>query len=204
MSLKDELESRPSQDDYEEKVKQCDKLLAELTTQQNRMSYNEQIMEQLRNEVSEQQSKQRPLSQLSECGSQTDLDDTEDDVSVIDVVESTKKELLNTPTNDLDDETDKASASTEMPQNSSSPITAIEDDDDELNNHPKVLYEDELILFKEKYKSLSDENIKLQREISELRATFGHFHGNWLHNAALKYLVPIIIVFIAYFFVFMR
>lgn len=204
MSLKVELESRPSQDDYDDKIKQCDKLLAELTTQQNRMSYNEQIMEQLRSELSEQQSKQRPLSGLSECGSQTDLDDTEDDVSVIEVVESTKKELLNTPTNDADDETDKASASTEMPQKSSSPFSAIVDDDDELNNHPKVLYEDELIVFKEKYKSLSEENIKLRTEISELRATFGHFHGNWLHNAALKYLVPIIIVFIAYIFFFMR
>lgn len=164
------------------------------------MCYNEKLLEQLRTELDEERNRRRHRSEMSDCSSQTD---TEEDVSVIDVVESTKKAMLETELSELEDEIDhKASTSTEMPQNSS--ISTIVEDDDELNNHPKVLYEDELIVFKEKFKSLSEENVRLQREISELRATFGHFHGNWLHNAALKFLVPIIIVFIAYIFFFVR
>lgn len=169
------------------------------------MCYNEKLLEELRAELDQERKRQR--SEMSECSSQTDPDETEEDVSVIEVIESTKKDMLDTQLNDLEDEIDHhqtASTSTEMPQLNSSSISAIADDDDELNNHPKVLYEDELIVFKEKCKSLCEENVRLQRELSELRATFGHFHGNWLQNAALKYLVPIIIVFIAYIFFFVR
>lgn len=166
------------------------------------MCYNEKLLEDLRAELDQERKRQRLRSDMSECSSQTDPDE-EEDVSVIEVIESTKKDMLDTQLNDLEDELDHhqtASTSTEMPQ----PISAIVDDDDEINNHPKVLYEDELIVFKEKCKSLSEENVRLQRELSELRATFGHFHANWLQNAALKYLVPIVIVFIAYIFFFVR
>jgi regulator of replication initiation timing len=207
MSLKVEIESRPSQDDYDEKIKQCNILRTELTSLTEQMCYNEKLLEDLRAELEIERNKQRHRSDMSECSSQTDPDEEQEDVSVIEVIESTKRDVLDAQASKLlEDDIDhhqKPSTSTELPQNSSS-ITAIVDDDDELNNHPKVLYEDELIVFKEKCKSLSEENVRLQRELSELRATFGHFNGNWLHNAALKYLVPIIFVFIAYIFFFVR
>lgn len=203
-----EIESRPSQDDYDEKIKQCNVLRTELTSLTEQLCYNEKLLEGLRAELDHERSRQRHRSEMSECSSQTDPDE-EEDVSVIEVIKSTKKEMLDTQSSELeDDEIDHhqiiaITTSTEMPQNSSNSAIVF-DDDDELNNHPKVLYEDELIVFKERCKSLSEENVRLARELSELRTTFGHFHGNWLHNAALKYLVPIIIVFIAYIFFFVR
>lgn len=205
MSLKDEIESRPSQDDYDEKIKQCNVLRTELTSLTEQMSYNEKLLEEVRTELDQERSRQRHRnSDMSECSSQTDPDEDDEDVSVIEVDKSTKKEMLDTLSSELEDQIDNytPSSSTEMPQNHS--ISATIDDDDELNNHPKVLYEDELIVFKEKCKTLCEENVRLQRELSELRTIFGNFNGNWVHNVALKYLVPLVIVFIAYIFFFVR
>lgn len=208
-----EIESRPSQEDYDEKIKQCNVLRAELTTLTDQLTNNEKLLEQLRAELDEERARYREMTDkcLSECSSQTE--DEEEDVSVIEN-ESTKvaKEVpemmeafkVLSISGNFQDEIDHQASSTststtEMPQK-----TSFVEDDDELNNHPKVLYEDELIVFKEKCKNLSEENVRLQRELSDLRTTFGHFNGNWLHNAALKYLVPIIIVFIAYIFLSLK
>lgn len=205
MSLKMDIESRPSQEDYDEKIKQCNVLRTELTTLTDQLTNNEKLLEQLRAELDEERARYREMTEkcLSECSSQTE--DEDEDVSVIEN-ESTKvvKERMEafqvlSKESPLRDEI-ASTSTTEMPQKSS----FVDVDDDELNNHPKVLYEDELIVFKEKCQSLSEENIRLQRELSDLRTTFGHFNGNWLHNAALKYIVPIIIVFIAYIYLSLK
>lgn len=217
MSLKMEIETRPSQEDYDEKIKQCNVLRAELMTLTGQLTNNEKLLEQLRSELDEERARYREMTDkcLSECSSQTE--DEDDDVSVIEnestkvarevpeLMEALKVLSIESPSrvggNDRDDEIDSqaSTSTTDMPQK-----TSFVEDDDELNNHPKVLYEDELIVFKEKCSSLSEENVRLQRELSELRATFGHFQRNWLHNAALKYIVPIIIVFIAYIFLSLK
>lgn len=205
MSLKMDIESRPSQEDYDEKIKQCNVLRTELTTLTDQLTNNEKLLEQLRAELDEERARYREMTEkcLSECSSQTE--DEDEDVSVIEN-ESTKvvKERMEafqvlSKESPVRDEV-ASTLTTEMPQKSS----FVDVDDDELNNHPKVLYEDELIVFKEKCQSLSEENIRLQRELSDLRTTFGHFNGNWLHNAALKYIVPIIIVFIAYIYLSLK
>lgn len=205
MSLKMDIESRPSQEDYDEKIKQCNVLRTELTTLTDQLTNNEKLLEQLRAELDEERARYREMTEkcLSECSSQTE--DEDEDVSVIEN-ESTKvvKERMEafqvlSKESPVRDEV-ASTSTTEMPQKSS----FVDVDDDELNNHPKVLYEDELIVFKEKCQSLSEENIRLQRELSDLRTTFGHFNGNWLHNAALKYIVPIIIVFIAYIYLSLK
>lgn len=205
MSLKMDIESRPSQEDYDEKIKQCNVLRTELTTLTDQLTNNEKLLEQLRAELDEERARYREMTEkcLSECSSQTE--DEDEDVSVIEN-ESTKvvKERMEafqvlSKESPVRDEI-ASTSTTEMPQKSS----FVDVDDDELNNHPKVLYEDELIVFKEKCQSLSEENIRLQRELSDLRTTFGHFNGNWLHNAALKYIVPIIIVFIAYIYLSLK
>lgn len=205
MSLKMDIESRPSQEDYDEKIKQCNVLRTELTTLTDQLTNNEKLLEQLRAELDEERARYREMTEkcLSECSSQTE--DEDEDVSVIEN-ESTKvvterMEAFQVLSKESPVRDEIASTSTtEMPQKSS----FVDVDDDELNNHPKVLYEDELIVFKEKCQSLSEENIRLQRELSDLRTTFGHFNGNWLHNAALKYIVPIIIVFIAYIYLSLK
>jgi len=100
-------------------------------------------------------------------------------------------------------------STTEMPQESfaatsTSTIGDKNDDDDALNNHPKVLYEDELIVFKEKCTNLTAENVRLLREIDEIRANMSQYHNSWLHSFMLKYLVPVLIVFVAYIFYLLK
>jgi len=241
MSVKTELESRPTQEDFEEKIKQCNALRTELTNLTEQMTCNEKLVEQLQVELTQERELHKAMIEkcLTECGIQTDEIESTKEVPVVkkdasnDVMSPVLSESPATDTIKCEtepeikksrDDVDKSSQTsftelTEMPQQTqqlleeptiSSIKTETEtekgiheeaaDDDDELNNHPKVLYEDELIVFKEKCKSLTDENIRLQREIGELRSTMTHFHSNWLHNFMLKYLVPVLIIFIAYFF----
>jgi ElaB/YqjD/DUF883 family membrane-anchored ribosome-binding protein len=212
LSLKLETESRPSQEDYEEKIQQCNALRTELTTLTEQLSNNEKLLNELRKEADEERARYREKSErcLSECSSQTE--DEEDEISVVEIesTKSTVKKLMETSENEkeiVDDEINHQEASTSttpMPQTNTLIGDDDFDEDEKFNNHPKVLYEEELIIFKEKCKTLNEENVRLQRELSELRTTFGHFNGNWLHNAALKYLVPIVIVFIAYVFLSLK
>lgn len=209
LSLKMEIESRPSQEDYDEKIQQCNALRTELTTLTEQLSSNEKLLEELRKEADEERARYREKSErcLSECSSQTE--DEEEEVSVVEI-ESTKSAVkkLDVSKDDYqekdNDVIDHQASTSQMPQTDTLKALITDVDDDEFNNHPKVLYEEELIIFKEKCKSLNEENVRLQQELSELRTTFGHFHGNWLHNAALKYLVPIVIVFIAYIFLSLK
>lgn len=247
MSVQTELESRPTQEDFEEKIQQCNALRTELTNLTEQMTCNEKLVEQLQVELSQERERHKAMMEkcLTECGIQTDEIESTKEVPVVkidasnDVMSPVLSESPSTDTLKCDikpeiqqksrDDVDKSSQTsftellTEMPQQTTQQlleeptisslsikteaVTEIKEqmeheeaDDDELNNHPKVLYEDELIVFKEKCKSLTDENIRLQREIGELRTTMTHFHSNWLHNFMLKYLVPVLIVFIAYFY----
>lgn len=247
MSVQTELESRPTQEDFEEKIQQCNALRTELTNLTEQMTCNEKLVEQLQVELSQERERHKAMMEkcLTECGIQTDEIESTKEVPVVkidasnDVMSPVLSESPSTDTLKCEikpeiqqksrDDVDKSSQTsftellTEMPQQTTQQlleeptisslsikteaVTEIKEqmeheeaDDDELNNHPKVLYEDELIVFKEKCKSLTDENIRLQREIGELRTTMTHFHSNWLHNFMLKYLVPVLIVFIAYFY----
>ncbi|CAG9800018.1 unnamed protein product [Chironomus riparius] len=238
MSVKTELESRPSQEDFEEKIQQCNALRTELTSLTEQMACNEKLVEQLQVELTQERELHKVMMEkcLTECGIQTDeiestkevpavkIDASHDVMSPvlsespsIDTIKSEKEPEIEKSRDDVDKSSQTSFTDlTEMPQQTQQlleePTTSSIDikiekeeaDDDELNNHPKVLYEDELIVFKEKCKSLTDDNIRLQREIGELRITMTQFHSNWLHNFMLKYLVPVLIIFIAYFFFLLK
>lgn len=233
--MKTELEVRPTQDELDEKIQQCNALRTELTDLTEQMACNEKLLEQLQMELSEERElcKSMMVKCLNECGIQTDeIESTKYEVPAkvieINAVTSDFSVLPSTDTFDIklkqsenvtEADQNLHISQTEMPQQQTldesirSSITesteesmmmskATPEDDDELNNHPKVLYEDELIVFKERCKCLTDDNIRLQREIGELRSTMTHFQSNWLHNLMLKYLVPVLMVFIAYFILF--
>lgn len=248
MSVQSELEARPTQEDFEEKIKQCNTLRTELTDLTEQMACNEKLLEQLQLELTQERELYKSMMEkcLTECGVQTDIiESTKQDYKIDDevpakVTQATLTDAVDavtpvsvlsvststTTTEDAQKKDDLLTQSEEVHMNTlsqadlpqfdqtldeskvSSPITEKDKldkepddiDDDELNNHPKVLYEDELIVFKEKCRSLTEDNIRLQREVAELRSTMSNFHSNWLHNFMLKYLVPVIILFIAYFF----
>lgn len=178
MSLKLEVESRPTLEDFDAKVQECNGLRNEFSSLTEQMTCNEKRLEQMQTELEESR-----IAMLSKC-----LEDCEVQTEEI---ESTKEVL-----SEVEQE------QTEMPQPST--IADDDNDDDELNNHPKVLYEDELIVFKEKCTNLTTENVRLQREIGELRVNMSHFHDSWLHNFMLKYLVPVLICFVAYIFYLLK
>jgi hypothetical protein len=236
MSLKVDLESRPTQDDYETKIKECNVLRTELSNLTEQMTCNEKLLEQLQMELSEERERHLKMMDkcFNECGIQTEkIESTKEVPAATAVIEQESKisvlsespstDRMNTSHNEpivsKQIEAQKASL-TKLPQNrlDESAITTEKeriddvdtvvnddnDDDDVLNNHPKVLYEDELIVFKEKCKSLSDENIRLQRELNEIQNNMGHFQRNWLHNFMLKYFVPILVLFIAYIFFLLK
>lgn len=195
MSLKLEIDSRPTQEDFEAKVQQCNTFRFELSNLAEQMSSNEKLIEKMQAELAEGRERQLAKTLLEERSVQTEA------------LESTKEVPAST---ERVAEKQLISSSTEMPQTSitSSSTSTVTDneneDDDALNNHPKVLYEDELIVFKEKCTNLTAENVRLQREVGELRSNMSQFHSSWLHNFMLKYLVPVLIVFVAYIFYLLK
>ncbi|KAG5676982.1 hypothetical protein PVAND_006773 [Polypedilum vanderplanki] len=236
MSLKVELDGRPTQQDMDVKIKQCNDLRTELTSLTEQMACNEKLLEQLQFELNEERKQHINMVEkcLNECGIQTDEikivstnkvpDESDlqqqqhiDHRSVLSESPSQTDEksgsIVKIKTEKQDDIEESQISLTKLPQELK--LKDVTDsvidhetndcvDDDELNNHPKVLYEDELILFKEKYEGLTNDNIRLQHEISVLRANMNHFHTNWLHNFMLKYLVPVLIIFLAYIFYLLK
>lgn len=223
MSLKLELDSRPTQEDFDVKLQQCNDLRLELSNLTEQMACNEKLLEQMQADLNaEREMRMKMLEKcLIEREMQTDdVSSTKEDVEeeVDDACSSTSSSVLSTATTiaptEIKSEEISSIKSTELPQSLSSPPSATlgsqyeniheDDDDDALNNHPKVLYEDELIVFKEKCTNLTAERVRLQREIGELRANMSHFHNTWLHNFMLKYLVPVLICFVAYIFYLLK
>lgn len=211
MSYKLEIESRPTQEDFDEKVQHCNRLRLEVENLSEQMVCNEKLLEEMQSEL--KNARDREIEVLDKVvldhSMQTDEIDSTKEVSVAQEAQSSAVLTDSPPTVDTR-EPQKPSAKTPP---SSSVEERLEDEvdhdddddnDDALNNHPKVLYEEELIVFKEKCTNLTAENIRLHHEIGELRNNMSHFHNNWLHNFLLKYLVPVLIVFVAYIFFLLK
>lgn len=196
MSLKLDLDSRPTQEDFDDKVQTCNALRTELSNLSDQMACNEKLLEQMQMELSDERERQME-KRLEERAIQTEADESTNEAAQ----GGSNSSVLESPAAAVEAE---HKSSTKMPQSSSPSVADDSDDDDALNNHPKVLYEDELIVFKEKCTNLSAENVRLQREVGELRANMSHFHNSWLHNFMLKYLVPVLIVFVAYIFYLLK
>lgn len=221
MSFKSDLDSRPTQDDFDTKVQQCNAFRNELSCMREQVSCNEQLMEQLQMQIKterecrmammlrclEERSVQTDAGLLEPVGSTNMppfyMESTKHDVSTNTVLVESVPPLepgLVTPTTKDQLHSQFIEISTTMPSQSSPNGEATDDivDDDSINNHPKVLYEDELIIFKEKCTNLAVDNMRLQRELIEMRTDLNQFHTNWLYNVMLKYLVPVLIIFVAY------
>lgn len=204
MTLKLELDSRPTQEDYDVKVQQGNALRLELSNLTEQMTSNEKLLEQMQKQLNEEREKYAKMMEkcLVEREVQTDAHESTKEVPVVDEAAIDKT----TTSTVLAEAPLIVKSKTIMPQvtSASTSTTGDNDDDDALNNHPKVLYEDELIVFKEKCTNLTAENVRLHREIGEIRANMSQYHNSWLHNFMLKYLVPVLIVFVAYIFYMLK
>ena len=78
------------------------------------------------------------------------------------------------------------------------------EEDDELMNHPKVLYEDELIVFKEQCATLQSENVRLSREMADMSESVEQVRQKALQQFVIKYLMPVVVLFFAYVFYWAR
>ena len=224
--MKFDLEARPTQEDFENKQQQCINLRSELSTLTEQVSRNEQIIIDMKRELSEERELHaKELEKMTEIGIQTDeIKVTEESTVLYEslTMKSSSSSPRSSSKSSSPDNVVETSAllSTEesltaapqslenlTPSSSSSSVIKTStqlDDDDLLNNHPKVLYEDELIVFKEKCTNLTNENVRLQREITEMRQNFGDIHANRMHNFMLKFLVPILVLFVAYIFYLLK
>ncbi|CRL06696.1 CLUMA_CG019598, isoform A [Clunio marinus] len=221
MALKLELESRPTLEDFDGKNQQCNDLRLELSNLTEQMSLNEKLLEQHQKELIEARKNRfdemkhleeremqteavsESTKELSEVVAQDECN-TSSSSSVLSQESLSSVRIANSQTKS----SIKIPQSIEVPdgvqQNVNNDDNDDDDDDDTLNNHPKVLYEDELIVFKEKCTNLTAENVRLLLEVRELRTNISHFHNSWLHNFVLKYIVPVMIVFVAYIFYLLK
>ena len=207
ISLQLDIESRPTQEDFDEKVQQCNALRSELSNLTEQMTCNEKLLDQMQDELSE--ARDRQMEMLEKClldhSAQTEEIESTKEVPAAQNVSIHKSSVLSESPPVVGKEPRESSTETPPSSSSTASLHVVDGgDDDALNNHPKVLYEDELIVFKEKCTNLTTENIRLHREISELRTNMSHFHNNWLHNFMIKYLVPVLIVFVAYMFYMLK
>lgn len=215
MALKLELDSRPTQEDFDGKAQQGNALRLELSNLTEQMTSNEKLLEQMQKQLNDERERHTKIMEkcLEEREVQTDAQESTKEVPVVDeaalektTTTTSSTVLTESPPIAVEEET--AKSTTTMPQvtsaTTSTSTIGVFDDDDALNNHPKVLYEDELIVFKEKCTNLTAENVRLHREIGEIRANMSQYHNSWLHNFMLKYLVPVLIVFVAYIFYMLK
>jgi hypothetical protein len=211
-----ELDLRPTQEDFETRVQQCNALRIELTNVAEKASYNEKLIEHMQMELKSEQECRMAMICVEERSIQTDVEllsmesigntknespavqmesikcDVSTNTVLIERLSPLESEIAATAVAQLKSKSNESSIT--MP----SQLTDAMDDDDIINNHPKVLYEDELIIFKEKCTNLAADKIRLQRELNEMRDNVNHSHTSWLYNMMLKYLVPMLIVFVAY------
>lgn len=73
----------------------------------------------------------------------------------------------------------------------------LEGSSDDLNKHPKVLLEDEIV-FKEQCATLQEDNDRLTREIAKMSVNLERQQE--LHQFIVKYLMPLVALFFAYVF----
>jgi hypothetical protein len=179
----------------------------ELSNLTEQMKSNEQLLEQLQDDLNTERDMRMKMIEkcLEERGIQTEIIEEQKKIetSTNQVPEMTHEVVVKEEEIEEEEKATSSKLAVLSQQSTSNNTTSCvnnELDDDAINNHPKVLYEDELILFKEKCSSLSMENVQLHREIDELRSNMSQFSTNHLHNLMLKYLVPVLICFIAYVF----
>lgn len=202
MTLKLELDSRPTQEDFDAKIQQGNILRSELTNLTEQMTSNEKLLEEMQTKLTVYAEMMQ--KSLVEREVQTELQDSTKEVPVVKEAALENTTVASAVLTESPLAVEEVQSKTTMPQvpsaMTSTSTSCDNDDDDALNNHPKVLYEDELIVFKEKCTNLTAENVRLHREIGEIRANMSQYHKSWLHNFMLKYLVPVLIVFVAYTF----
>lgn len=208
-----ELMSRPTLEEFNVEVLKCNALRTELTNLTDQMKSNEVLLEQMQADLCEERALRVEMIQkcLEERGIQTERVACEEAATIYENIESTNQvpdvtddQQKVTVTNSSSAVLDAAPSSPPQPHASatqSADVASQHDDElqlDFLKNHPNVLHEEELVTLKEKCSHLSLDNVKLQQEINELRNNMSLYHRNWLHNLMMKYLVPVLIVFVAY------
>lgn len=223
--MNSELMSRPSPEEFNFEVMKCDALRTELTKLTDQMKSNETLLEEMRADLNGERELRMKMIQkcLEERGIQTEVVVVEEAATSYEIIESTNQvpdvthedqEKIVIKENVTENNTSSAvleeSSSSPSQRDCETPVAAVSPSEtnqvedvlhlDFLKNHPKVLYEEEFVTLKEKCSHLSMDNLALQKEIHELKNNMSLYHRNWLNNLMMKYLVPVLILFVAYIF----
>lgn len=225
-----ELMSRPTLEEFNVEVLKCNALRTELTSLTDQMKSNETLLEEMQADLNAERELRIKMIQkcLEDRGIQTETITVEEAATTYEIIESTnqvpdvthedqekivikenvtennassavleQQEESSTPSSQRDSESPKPTM-VKLPAETNQ----VEDllDLDFLKNHPRVLYEEEIVTLKEKCSHLTLDNTHLQKEINELRNNMSLYHRNWLQNLMMKYLVPVLIIFVAYIF----
>lgn len=210
-----ELMSRPTLEEFNVEVLKCNALRSELTNLTDQMKSNETLLEQMQADLNQERELRVEMIQkcLEERGIQTERVAVEEAATNYENIESTNQvpeavteqpaavTEINSSSAVLDDQ-EASTPPTTATRSSEFPKAAQGDELqlDFLEKYPNVLYEEELVTLKEKCSHLTLDNVKLQKEINELKNNMSLYHRNWLHNLMMKYLVPVLIFFVAYIY----
>lgn len=217
-SLKEELESRPSKEDYQEKIQRIDELNNLLVlTEEEKM----QFMDEITKTKTKFEQLQQELCQVKDKSSV--LETKISSMQTIDAIAQTEMiQITETSTNtSLTDPTISPKAATQLKfENKSEPVpsdkpSGVEELSDiakyspdssqidselKLIHHPDVQREEELIIFKEKYTILVEEKLKLDQELLKLREDYQQYRNKSIIHL-LIYLAPVFAL-ISYLFMY--
>lgn len=225
--MKQELESRPSLQDYKEKVNLIDELNEKLTLSETEnlafkleLTTKKTKVEQLEKELSEVNVTEKSVSTssklLSESTAQTEAieikeistntsfseNPTEPRPAITKTSIAKTEHVPSTIKPDTSSGVEELSCSSTPMKLSDSPPDASQIDTElKLIHHPDVQREEELIIFKEKYTKLVEEKLKLDQELIQLREDYHQYRNKSIVHL-LIYLAPIFAL-ISYFISFM-
>uniref|UniRef100_A0A336LQL4 MICOS complex subunit n=1 Tax=Culicoides sonorensis TaxID=179676 RepID=A0A336LQL4_CULSO len=220
-TLKQELDSRPSLQDYKEKVNLIDELNEKLTLSETEnlafkleLTTNKSKVEQLSKELSEIKETEKPSDapsssgkSLSEATAQTEaieIKEISTNTSFNENVAAEPRSItVNVPSsssssNNNTNKTEMSSGvediSLSIKTSSDLPDASLIDNELKIIHHPDVQREEEMVIFKEKYTKLVEEKLKLDQELIKLREDY-HQYRNKSIIQLLFILAPIFALF---------
>jgi hypothetical protein len=185
ISLKLDLETRPTFKDYQDKIKSIDDLnetiaMARLESRNLRaqLDTNMTSMKNLENELQHLKIQPKVHTDAAEKDTDMEKDSKKVDACLQTDLDATASSTTTTP----------PAASDDVDNNNSRLIEELQ-----IINHPAMEQEEELILYKEKYSNLSTEKSRLEDQLQKLRLDYDNYKNKSLANLVL-YLSPIIAI----------
>jgi HSP90 family molecular chaperone len=203
LSLKLELETRPSFKEYQDKLKHIDDLndsvtiaRLEIANLRSQIDSNLIVIKNLENELQAVKKIQHQKLLHSEAAADKDAQ-MEKDGKKVDACLQTELWAVDEPVIVVQAQSRETNSQPPPPSTANDDLdnnnSLLVEEELQIINHPAIEQEEELILYKEKYTNLSTEKIRLEQELQQMRQDYDTYKNKSLTNLIL-YLSPIIAI----------